>query len=80
MWLMVACCRVLVVVLRDPQIADRNPTVNTNEARLTAIPFFADQLTAFEVWLQFSWNEGKPPEQLPVVLQVRTGTKLLLVN
>lgn len=42
-----------------------------NEARLTAIPFFADQLTAFEVWLQFSWNEGKPPEQLPVVLQVQ---------
>ena len=32
--------------------------------------FFADQLTAFELWLQFGAADGKPPEQLPVVLQV----------
>eukprot|EP01083_Nonionella_stella_P076133 207304_1 len=31
--------------------------------------FFEQQLTAFEVWLEFG-NESKKPEQLPVVLQV----------
>ena len=35
-------------------------------------PFFAEQLTAFEVWLDFGANQiGRdPPQQLPVVLQV----------
>ncbi|GMI10943.1 hypothetical protein TrVE_jg5878 [Triparma verrucosa] len=35
-------------------------------------PFFAEQLTAFEVWLEFGRGrrEVKAPEQLPVVLQV----------
>ncbi|CAI5738678.1 unnamed protein product [Hyaloperonospora brassicae] len=32
--------------------------------------FFADQLTAFEVWLQFGSVENPPPQQLPMVLQV----------
>ena len=36
--------------------------------------FFADQLTAFEVWLQFAsetkLKQNRPPEQLPIVLQV----------
>ena len=32
-------------------------------------PFFVDQLTAFEIWLEFA-KEGKIPEQLPIVLQV----------
>lgn len=32
--------------------------------------FFADQLTAFEVWLEFGTESKKPPEQLPIVLQV----------
>ena len=32
--------------------------------------FFAEQLTAFEVWLQFGSQELPPPEQLPIVLQV----------
>jgi regulator-associated protein of mTOR len=42
---------------------------------LTA-PFFAEQLTAFEVWLELGVQQGddgeppRPPEQLPVVLQV----------
>jgi len=33
-------------------------------------PFFAEQLTAFEVWLEFGTETKKAPEQLPVVLQV----------
>ncbi|CAI5732884.1 unnamed protein product [Peronospora destructor] len=32
--------------------------------------FFAEQLTAFEVWLQFGSPENSPPQQLPMVLQV----------
>ncbi|KAI9922345.1 hypothetical protein PsorP6_002603 [Peronosclerospora sorghi] len=32
--------------------------------------FFAEQLTAFEVWLQFGSSEDPPPQQLPMVLQV----------
>ncbi|CAH0492228.1 unnamed protein product [Peronospora farinosa] len=32
--------------------------------------FFAEQLTAFEVWLQFGFPENSPPQQLPMVLQV----------
>ena len=36
------------------------------------LTFFADQLTAFEVWLDFNAINGKDknPEQLPIVLQV----------
>ncbi|KAG1338104.1 regulatory-associated protein of TOR 1 [Cocos nucifera] len=33
-------------------------------------PFFTDQLTAFEVWLDHASEHKKPPEQLPIVLQV----------
>lgn len=32
--------------------------------------FFIEQLQAFEVWLKFGVDKTKPPEQLPVVLQV----------
>ncbi|ODV90722.1 hypothetical protein CANCADRAFT_110002 [Tortispora caseinolytica NRRL Y-17796] len=32
--------------------------------------FFEEQLTAFEVWLKYGSNTQKPPDQLPVVLQV----------
>lgn len=32
--------------------------------------FFTEQLTAFEVWLEFGTEEKDPPEQLPIVLQV----------
>lgn len=34
-------------------------------------PFFTDQLTAFEVWLDHGSEHKKPPEQLPIVLQVQ---------
>ncbi|XP_057866862.1 regulatory-associated protein of TOR 1 isoform X1 [Cryptomeria japonica] len=33
-------------------------------------PFFTEQLTAFEVWLEHGSERKKPPEQLPIVLQV----------
>lgn len=33
-------------------------------------PFFSEQLTAFEVWLDHGSEHKKPPEQLPIVLQV----------
>jgi regulator-associated protein of mTOR len=32
--------------------------------------FFAEQLTAFELWLSQGSRDKKPPEQLPIVLQV----------
>ncbi|XP_078483485.1 regulatory-associated protein of mTOR-like [Ciona intestinalis] len=33
-------------------------------------PFFAEQLTAFQVWLMLGIENRQPPEQLPIVLQV----------
>ncbi|XP_033630484.1 regulatory-associated protein of mTOR-like isoform X1 [Asterias rubens] len=33
-------------------------------------PFFAEQLTAFQVWLTMGSKKREPPEQLPIVLQV----------
>ncbi|KAL3149110.1 hypothetical protein ABBQ32_001950 [Trebouxia sp. C0010 RCD-2024] len=33
-------------------------------------PFFSEQLTAFELWLEHGSSDKKPPEQLPIVLQV----------
>ncbi|XP_022092317.1 regulatory-associated protein of mTOR-like isoform X1 [Acanthaster planci] len=33
-------------------------------------PFFAEQLTAFQVWLTMGSEKRDPPEQLPIVLQV----------
>ncbi|XXG39915.1 hypothetical protein AAC387_Pa01g0756 [Persea americana] len=33
-------------------------------------PFFTEQLIAFEVWLDHGSEHKKPPEQLPIVLQV----------
>jgi hypothetical protein len=32
--------------------------------------FFSEQLTAFELWLSLGSRDKKPPEQLPIVLQV----------
>uniref|UniRef100_A0A7N2LFL1 Uncharacterized protein n=1 Tax=Quercus lobata TaxID=97700 RepID=A0A7N2LFL1_QUELO len=33
-------------------------------------PFFTEQLAAFEEWLDHGSEHKKPPEQLPIVLQV----------
>merc|ERR1712178_292971 len=32
--------------------------------------FFTEQLTAFEVWLEYASEEKRPPEQLPIILQI----------
>ncbi|KAJ8928348.1 hypothetical protein NQ314_019078 [Rhamnusium bicolor] len=45
-----------------------------NEDTFEHLPFFEEQLTAFQVWLQLAELSGSeernPPEQLPIVLQV----------
>jgi regulator-associated protein of mTOR len=47
------------------------PKVLSGEADFEHSPFFADQLTAFEVWLKMGCEgQCQPPQQLPVVLQV----------
>ncbi|KAF6159413.1 hypothetical protein GIB67_032184 [Kingdonia uniflora] len=39
-------------------------------AEFQSNPFFTEQLTAFEVWLDHGSEHKKPPEQLPILLQV----------
>jgi hypothetical protein len=39
------------------------------EAEFRPSPFFAEQLTAFELWLAHGSSHKQPPEQLPIVLQ-----------
>eukprot|EP00729_Bicosta_minor_P009410 gene9410-33457_t len=48
------------------------PDILAGHAEFQHSPFFSDQLTAFEVWLDMGSHEGAhtAPEQLPVVLQV----------
>lgn len=45
-------------------------------AEFTPSPFFSEQLTAFELWLEHGSKDKKPPEQLPIVLQVGNGVIL----
>uniref|UniRef100_A0A2P2MA86 Regulatory-associated protein of TOR 1 isoform X1 n=1 Tax=Rhizophora mucronata TaxID=61149 RepID=A0A2P2MA86_RHIMU len=52
------CLSQLPSLVEDP-IAEFQPS-----------PFFTEQLTAFEVWLDHGSEHKKPPEQLPIVLQV----------
>lgn len=52
------CLSQLPLLVRDPN------------AEYQPIPFFTEQLTAFEVWLDHGSEHKKPPEQLPIVLQV----------
>ncbi|KAF6174060.1 hypothetical protein GIB67_020242 [Kingdonia uniflora] len=44
--------------------------VEQPNAEFQSSPFFTEQLTAFEVWLDHGSEHKKPPEQLPIVLQV----------
>ncbi|PNH07533.1 Regulatory-associated protein of TOR 1 [Tetrabaena socialis] len=47
------------------------PTLSSDQqAEFTPSTFFAEQLTAFELWLAHGSRDKKPPEQLPIVLQV----------
>lgn len=52
------CLSQLPLLLRD------------SDAEFQPSPFFTEQLTAFEVWLEHGSERKKPPEQLPIVLQV----------
>ena len=49
-----------------------NPT-----AEFKPSSFFSEQLTAFDLWLAHGAQDKKPPEQLPIVLQV--GRHILLL-
>ncbi|CAA3001292.1 regulatory-associated of TOR 1 [Olea europaea subsp. europaea] len=44
--------------------------VEDPNAEFQPSPFFTEQLTAFEMWLDHGSEQKKPPEQLPIVLQV----------
>jgi len=46
------------------------PRVIEDNAAFEHSPFFAEQLTAFQVWLSYGSEKRSPPEQLPIVLQV----------
>uniref|UniRef100_A0A0D6QVD8 Raptor N-terminal CASPase-like domain-containing protein n=1 Tax=Araucaria cunninghamii TaxID=56994 RepID=A0A0D6QVD8_ARACU len=46
------------------------PTLLIDPNAFQPSPFFTEQLTAFEVWLEHGSEHKKPPEQLPIVLQV----------
>lgn len=46
------------------------PNVISNRDQFQHLPFFEEQLTAFQVWLELGSEQRNPPEQLPIVLQV----------
>uniref|UniRef100_A0A7N5P7W1 Regulatory associated protein of MTOR complex 1 n=1 Tax=Ailuropoda melanoleuca TaxID=9646 RepID=A0A7N5P7W1_AILME len=46
------------------------PTIIEEGTAFRHSPFFAEQLTAFQVWLTMGVENRNPPEQLPIVLQV----------
>uniref|UniRef100_A0A8D0B938 Regulatory associated protein of MTOR complex 1 n=1 Tax=Salvator merianae TaxID=96440 RepID=A0A8D0B938_SALMN len=45
------------------------PTIIEEGTAFRHSPFFAEQLTAFQVWLTMGVENRNPPEQLPIVLQ-----------
>eukprot|EP00536_Pseudo-nitzschia_multiseries_P015356 jgi/Psemu1/246784/estExt_Genewise1.C_8680002 len=62
--------------LQPQQMGIPKPPPTTTKISSISSPFFSEQLTGFEVWLEYaSIHKGnnehlQPPEQLPVVLQV----------
>ncbi|KAA3462192.1 Splicing factor, suppressor of white-apricot [Gossypium australe] len=50
------------------------PLVEDPNAEFQPSSFFTEQLIAFEVWLDHGSEHKKPPEQLPIVLQVLSST------
>ncbi|KAL0278568.1 UNVERIFIED_CONTAM: hypothetical protein PYX00_000353 [Menopon gallinae] len=46
------------------------PGILENNEPFVHSPFFEEQLTAFQVWLDLGGEHRNPPEQLPIVLQV----------
>jgi regulator-associated protein of mTOR len=53
-------------LLQLPDIVDDS----RGEKEYVPSPFFSEQLTAFELWLDHGSADKPPPEQLPIVLQV----------
>lgn len=53
-------------LLQLPDILDDS----AGQKDYTPSPFFSEQLTAFELWLDHGSVDKAPPEQLPIVLQV----------
>lgn len=53
---------------------DQMPTVLSTEDPYSHVhsPFFEEQLTAFQVWLDLGHECRESPEQLPIVLQVKS--------
>lgn len=47
------------------------PAIFSNSAEYIHSSFFASQLSAFQVWLDFGYEHRPHPEQLPIVLQVK---------
>lgn len=46
------------------------PDILSGKKGYTNSPFFEEELTAFQVWLEGNPEQANPPEQLPIVLQV----------
>uniref|UniRef100_A0A6M2DI61 Putative guanine nucleotide binding protein mip1 n=1 Tax=Xenopsylla cheopis TaxID=163159 RepID=A0A6M2DI61_XENCH len=46
------------------------PDILEHKTQFQHSPFFEEQLTAFQVWLNLGSEKRSPPEQLPIVLQV----------
>lgn len=65
-----------MILSQLPQLNDRNVVSDAEapermiEMEYQSPNFFAEQLTAFEMYLAQGATEDKPPQQLPVVLQV----------
>ena len=51
-------------------VAVQRSLLDNEELEFQPSPFFSEQLTAFELWLEHGSSDKKPPEQLPIVLQV----------
>lgn len=51
------------------------PGILNNNEQFQFTLFFAEQLTAFQVWLTMGSPLRSPPEQLPIVLQVRCQSR-----
>ncbi|KAK4532709.1 hypothetical protein CCYA_CCYA13G3566 [Cyanidiococcus yangmingshanensis] len=54
-----------------PASSDQRATrLSSEHSPLLPSPFFENQMAAFEVWLDLPAHRRRPPEQLPIVLQV----------
>ena len=48
------------------------PDIMAGKKEYEPAPFFSQQLSSFQVWLMNTGDSKAPPQQLPIVLQVRT--------